>query len=353
MLFEPEILTFASGNAVSSPQEMDLRRAEILRILEKNAYGRMPAPEIVQGRIAGINHKCCSGNADCLLLEVSFSFENGDFSFPFRLYLPNRQERSPLIVTINFSPSPFDQYVPLEEIIDNGFALAYIYYEDITADNNDFTDKLAAFFPRTADGQAPGKIGLWAWGVSRALDYICTWKQIDPSNIGIIGHSRLGKTALWCGANDERFRFVCSNDSGCMGAAYARSFHEGAESTASIARVFPYWFCENFQRFAQEPSSMPFDQHMLLSCIAPRYLLVNSAEDDLWADPESEQNACIGASAAWRAFGQPGYLGKTEPYGANDGCLEGNLAYYKRSGIHFLGRKDWLNFMAFIRKNMI
>lgn len=351
MDFLPELLRFRNGDAVADAADMALRRKEILQILQTNAYGDMPSPVPVTGRIIKEDGRCCSGHARLLDLEITCRTERGPFTFPLQLMLPVAPCRKKLIVLMNFRPGMYDPYLPIEEIIDHGFALADIYYGDITADNEDFGDGLAAFFPRTGSGHDPAKITLWAWSISRALDYLLQLEEIDETHVGVIGHSRLGKTALWCGANDPRIRYVCSNDSGCMGAAYARSFHAGAESTAAIAERFPYWFCENFQKTKDDPAAQPFDQHMLLAAIAPRKVLVNSAGMDLWADPASEQNSCIAASPAWKICGKAGYLGKTEPYGDNDGSLEGDVAYYKRDGIHFLGRKDWQNFMQFIGKD--
>ena len=351
MAFYPELMRFENGAPVETPAAMALRRKEILENLQKNAYGDMPAAVPVSGRIVSEDKRCCAGHARLLEIEIRCEFASGAFTFPLLLMLPNAPGKKPLIVLMNFRPGIYDKYIPTEEIIDNGFALACVYYEDITADNGDFSDKLAAFFPRTGSGRDPAKISLWAWSVSRALDYLLQTEEIDASRVGLIGHSRLGKTALWCGANDERIRWVCSNDSGCMGAAYARSFHEGAESTNAIDTQFPFWVCENFRQYKDDPASQPFDQHFLLAAIAPRGVLVNSAGLDLWADPPSEQNTCVAASPAWNAYGKAGYLGQTTPYGENEGCLEGNVAYYKRDGIHFLGRKDWQNFMAFIGKD--
>ena len=134
-----------------------------------------------------------------------------------------------------------------------------------------------------------------------------------------------------------------------MGAALEKFKHEGGETLNDIYDRFPYWFCPEIKEHYGKTDDMAFDQHFLLGACAPRYVMINSAGDDLWADPVAEQQTCIEATPAWKLFGKDGYLGKSEPYSDNSGCLEGDIGYYKRSGIHFLGRKDWQNFMAFIR----
>ena len=344
----PELMRLNNGKAVETASEMAARRKELLAVLEQSAYGKMPAPVPVRAKTVSESARACGGDAREIAYEITCSLSGGEFTYPAKLFLPNTEGKKPLIVVINFRESPYDEYIPVEEIVDHGFALGHIWYGHVTSDTPDFTDGLAAFFPRdTSD--APGKISLWAWSVSRALDVWLGHPEIDEGCVGVIGHSRLGKTALWCGANDERLRFVCSNDSGCMGAACARTFHEGGEPVSSIARVFPYWFCENFQKYKDDVLSMPFDQHFLLACISPRYVLVNSASEDLWADPLSEQFTCAAAAPAWRVYGKSGYTGQTEPYAPNTGCLTSEVGYFKRKGVHFLSRKDWLNYMNFIR----
>ena len=336
------------GRRACTAADMALRRKEILKILETYAYGVFPSPVPVLGELMEQSDRCCSGNARELSYRITCKFDRGSFSFPMKLFLPNASGKKPLIVVMNFRPSPYDEYIPVEEIIDNGFALAHLYYGDVTPDDADFSAGLAAYFPRNDPG-APGKISLWAWSISRALDVLLQHKEIDVNMVGVIGHSRLGKTSLWCAANDERIGFVCSNDSGCMGASMERTRHEGGETVKRIAQVFPYWFCTRFQEVKDDVSAMPFDQHFLLACIAPRYLLVNSASKDQWADPASEQICCEAASAAWKLYGRVGFAGSSEPYGENEGDLTGDIAYYKRYGIHFLGRKDWQNFMCFMK----
>ncbi len=240
MRFLPELMMLNNGEAVDTPQKMERRRTEILTILQENAYGDIPEPVPVTGEIQEETGRCCSGNAVYRKIMIGCDFGDKRFSYPIQLLTHEKPGKKPLIFCINFRADIPDEYIPAEEIIDHGFALAMLYYNDVTNDNADFTDKLAAFFPPTGSGHDPAKISLWAWSISRAFDYLLTRDDIDETHISLIGHSRLGKTALWCAANDERIRYVCSNDSGCMGAGYARAWTEGAESTAKIEEQFPF-----------------------------------------------------------------------------------------------------------------
>ncbi len=353
MNFIPELMRQNGGAPVTDAAGMALRREELLEILKTHAYGAPIPPVPVTGRIAGTDHHCACGGAAVEDIRVTCRMsETADFTFPLRLFLPKTPEKKPLILLLNFSPDKYHEYIQPEEILQNSFALAVLYYEHLTRDNGDFTDQLAAFFPRTGSGADAGKLTIWAWGASRALDYLLSREEIDAGNTALIGHSRLGKTALWCAAQDARVRFVCSNDSGCMGAATHRTLHEGGESLAAICRVFPFWFCENLLNRNGDISDLPFDQHFLLAAIAPRFVCVNSAAADAWADPLSEQLTCLGASPAWQAYGKRGFVGGEAPCETAGSFSAGDIAYYKREGAHFLGRTDWRHFMEFIKARL-
>ena len=349
----PQILKMNDGKTTQSREEWQIRREEILDILRREEYGYSPAkPDTVKGTVRDIDAKCCSGHARIETVDISFATETGQFSFPIQFFVPQNGKKNPLFLLINFRPEAYDKYFPAEEIIDNGFALAVVYYQDITSDNGDFTDKLAGAYRRKNNGTDWGKISMWAWGASRALDYLLTREEVDCKNTAVIGHSRLGKTALWCAAQDDRFRFAFSNDSGCAGAALERVKHSGAETIEIITRVLPYWFCENYYQYAKNVEAMPFDQHFLIGAIAPRFVGVVSASLDAWADPYSEQLCCVEASPAWEIHGLRGFSGPQTPAKVGDSFQQGNIAYHLRDGIHFLGRADWLNYMAFMKKKM-
>lgn len=356
MAYYPELLKFNDGSDVMCEKCWEKRRKEIFEILEREAYGFVPElPETVRGEILESGKEesaCCSGHSELLRIRISFDAELGSFSFPMHLFRPAGKEKAPLILLLNFRPDVYDKYYPAEEIIDHGFALGVIYYEDVTKDNGDMSDGLAGMYTRRNDGTDWGKLAMWGFAARCALSYLQTLPFIDAENTAIMGHSRLGKAALFASAMDERFRFTVSNDSGCMGASYERGKHENAETVADITRAFPFWFCENLKKYAGKAEEQPFDQHFLLAMTAPRYLLVGSASEDLWADPLNEEECLRAAGPVWELFGKAGYIGGEGPCGINENNAEGSIAYHKRDGIHFLGRPDWLAYMDFMEKHL-
>lgn len=201
-------------------------------------------------------------------------------------------------------------------------------------------------FPELADRPDNlSTIGAWAWGLSRAMDYLETDHNIDAKKVVLFGTSRLGKAALWAGANDERFAIVISNESGAGGAKLYHHIYQ--EDIAQISRVFPHWFSKNFQKYSKRDEQLPFDQHLMMSLIAPRPLLIASAKEAFVCDPYGEFLGALAVSPVYEFLGKDPLPITSLPQ-ENDPAF-GTLGYYMRSGKHDILPYDWEQFIDFAK----
>jgi len=342
----PDLLTFANGIKMTSADNWELRRAELIEILAREEYGYMPPSAPVTYEIISHNKNEYGGKVQFTAVRLKIATTDSVFYFTLNIFLPKTENRLPLILHISFRDDIPDKYMPVEEITDRGFALASFCYTDITSDSNDgFLSGIAGLYDRKIYNW--GKISMWAWAASRALDYLITLSDIDAECIAVIGHSRLGKTALWCGVNDIRVKYVISNDSGCSGGAITRG--KTGEHVKDITKNFPYWFCPNYIRYVDNEEEMPFDQHFLIAACAPRRVLIGTAFDDTWADPYSEYLAAYAASDAYHLLKMDGLIGEDRAPLPGDVFHEGNIGFHMREGGHFLSRYDWNKYMDFIQ----
>ncbi|MCQ2399697.1 MAG: hypothetical protein MJ072_04235, partial [Clostridia bacterium] len=293
------------------------------------------------------------------VVKIKISTELGESEFPVtRLYHKDgKEEKRPFFVFIHFGSAFPDRYYTFEPIWERGYDILTFNYEDVSAENGDFTSGIAKCFYKDGvkkDGDG-GKIALWSFAAQRVMDYALTLKECDEKNSAVVGHSRLGKTALLTAAQDERFAFCFSNDSGANGASLSRGNAclkndvsvTKSESIKEGTALFPYWYENKYPRFGDTNAPDGFDQHYLLSCIAPRRVYVASASEDYWADPRSEFMSCVAASRMWENMGLTGLVCDEEPQ-IGKAYPEGNVGYHIREGKHFFAQFDWMKYCDYM-----
>lgn len=347
----PALSVLHNGKSVDSQASVITRRAEIRKILQEHIYGVLPpAPQHLRVTCDSTYPRFGGGSGLLHNLTFTVTIDKKEYSFPVYAAIPKSARPCPAFILLNFRSGIYDEYIPAEEIIDHGYAVFGFNYRDVASDDGNFKAKLAgALSMGRRAHNATGKIAMWAWAAMRVMDYVMTLPEIDHEEIAVIGHSRLGKTALFTAAMDERFRYAFSNDSGSSGAALARG--ATGEDIACITTKFGYWFCPRYRQYAKREFELPFDQHFLTALIAPRHVGIGSAQEDLWASPHNEFLNAYAVGEAYQWYGKEGLRVPVDdfPVVPSD-YSEGNVHYHIRTGVHYLSRRDWLSYMDFMDK---
>lgn len=363
----PDPLVFQNGQPVRTPEQwFKERRPEIIKLYETEIYGRIPdrAPKLTFA-VAETDRSALEGAA---VRKHVIGHGADGFAVHVLLYLPAKAKGPvPVLLHLTFSatdpgkmasatangarPRP-SEAGPLTNILARGYGYATVRYTEFEGDsatNNLTLIRRLAFAPgQTKLGPDDwGTISVWAWGASRVLDYLGTDPDVDAKRVALIGHSRLGKTALWAGATDPRFALVFASCSGEMGAALAR--RDYGETVDDMAANFPYWFAGNFQKYSGHWNDMPVDAHMLIALNAPRPVFVTGGTQDQWADPRGEFLAGVAAGPVYRLLGQKD-MGVTEGPPLDQPLITGAIGFLYHTGPHAILPEDWHAFFDFAER---
>lgn len=385
----PDALKTNNGTVVKTSVEWEKkRRPEILSLFEQNVQGKTPQKKLKSRTVVKDNNPdALNGKATRKQVRISFG-ENEKFHIDLLLYLPNQSKKPvPVFLGLNFSGNQTvhadtgifisDRWVrygkepaylnniateasrgietsqwSVEKILTAGYGVVTIYYGDLQPDSSGSAAAgIAPLFytsGQTAPGAADwGAIGVWAWALSRAMDFLETEKAVDAKKVAVIGHSRLGKTALWAGAQDKRFAMVISNNSGEGGAAITRRKY--GETSAVMNKNFPHWFSGNYKKYNDKEDELPVDFHELIALIAPRPVYIASASEDQWADPTGEYLGAFHAGEVYALYGLKG-LETGVPPGPNQPVGDGYVGYHVRQGEHDITPYDWEQYIRFANR---
>jgi hypothetical protein len=387
----PDVLTMRDGTKVTTMEQWEQkRRPELKELFQHYMYGRFPAkPEKVTSKVLFEEADSPALGGKGTLREVEITF--GPPEWP-KIYLlvavPKGKARAACFFGPNFHgnhavtssekvriPTAWvpdrgpgvakgtnkateagrnkqPETWPLQQVVEAGYAVATFYNGDVQPDRPNAREGMRATMPAAKDklaGDETATIAWWAWGCQRAADYLVTAGDIDPKRLAVVGHSRLGKTALLAGAFDDRIAVVIPHQSGCGGAGPSRSKNPKAETVKRITTSFPHWFCANFGKFGDDVTKLPFDQNGLVAICAPRPVLATNAAGDQWANPSGQFDVLTAAAPAYRLYPveKPVVAPKVPP----EGTLAGErLGYFIRPGTHSMTPADWKVFMAYGEK---
>ena len=382
----PDPLVLESGQKVTTPEIwFQQRRPELFKKFETLQYGKAPGrPEGMKFVVRSVAAGVLDGKATRKQIAILLTGKDDGPHIDLLVYLPQGATKPvPMFLGLNFHGNhaihpdpgislptswvPNDKATgvenhrasdkgrgmdhkswPVEQILARGYGLATAYYGDIEPDfDGGFTQGVHQLTFKPGQTQPePGEwasIAAWAWGLSRALDYLETDRDVDARHVAVLGHSRLGKTSLWAGACDQRFALVISNDSGCCGACLSKRIF--GETVGGINRHFPHWFCGNFKQYSEHEERLPVDQHELIALIAPRPVYVASALEDRWADPKGEFLGAKGADPVYRLLGTDGLAATEMP--PPEQPVTSTIGYHLRRGVHALTEYDWQRYLDF------
>ena len=362
----PDPLVMNNGEKVTHARRWPQRRAEIVEHFDREIYGRTPArtprvrwetTERSEQIVAGVPvvTRTLIGHAD------NTSYPQVTVDIQLTVTTPARiAGRVPVMLNFGFGPRPAGAppRPPApgptwqELLIEKGWGYAVYVPTSVQPDNGaGLTRGIIGLVnkgqPRKLDDW--GALKAWAWGASRALDYLETDPAVDGRQVGLEGLSRYGKAAIVAMAYDARFAVGFIGSSGAGGVKlHRRHYGEQVENVAGSGEY--HWMAGNFIKYAGPltPNDLPVDSHQLVALCAPRpvFISVGSlAVEGGWVDAKGMFLAGVGAGPVYRLLGRKD-LGTSEFPPQETALVDGDIAFRQHSGGHTTG-PNWPTFLTF------
>lgn len=365
----PDPLVMKNGRRVTGAKMWSKRRVEIIEDFDREVYGRVPRhPPKVTWEVTGTTREM-KGVIPVITKQLAGHVDNSAYPLikvDIQLTLTTPAEakgRVPVMMEFGFVfPAGFKPPAPppgatnqpswQQQVLSKGWGYAVIIPTSYQADNGaGLTQGIIGLVnkgqPRQPDDW--GALRAWAWGASRALDYLETDKAVDAKQVGIEGLSRYGKAALVTMAYDPRFAIAFVGSSGEGGAKlHRRNFGELVENLAGAGEY--HWMAGNFIKYAGPltPDDLPVDAHELIALCAPRPVFISVGSPKVeggWVDGVGMFKAAAAAGPVYRLLGKKD-LGTNEFPPMETALIDGDIAFRQHSGGHTTG-PNWPTFLTF------
>jgi lysophospholipase L1-like esterase len=347
----PQMMVTKGRKTVDSPEQWwTVRRPEIVEYFDAEVYGRVPkdVPKVKWevdtdnkgGFIPG--KKGAAPTVPSVTKQLVGRVDNSacpDITVNIRLTLILPANASgPVPVMMDFGGGGgMNQYLA------KGWGYAFLSPASIQADNGAGLTRGIIGLCNKGQPRKPedwGSLRAWAWGASRALDYLETDPAVDAKQVGISGLSRYGKAALVAMAYEPRFAIGLIGSSGAGGAKlFRRNFGEQVENLAGSGEY--HWMSGTFLKYGGPlaPCDLPVDAHELIAMCAPRPTFISygaitgPGAEGYWVDQRGSFMAAVAAGSAWKLLGKKD-LGTTEMPAVETALVDGELAWRMHSGGH-------------------
>ncbi|MGY8687320.1 MAG: glucuronyl esterase domain-containing protein, partial [Verrucomicrobiales bacterium] len=283
----------SDGRRVETAADWPSRRAELGQLWQDTYLGRFPKerPRLVSASLKNLLPRRSGTSAK---IELTFDCPKQPLTFEITLLQRTHDGTpQPLILT---QPRHY-QMAWADAAAARGYLVClypgvdYNHKEEAFPGYENVWKQVSDAYP---DLTWHSSLAIQSWIASLAIDFLLSpqkfekpalgltssWRYpIIEDQIGIIGHSRYGKQALYAAAFDERFTAVLARSSGSPTAAGYR--FTGRHTFMETTHDFPAeWALSGVKDYFGRENRLPVEGNGLLAMIAPRACRLHTAYHD-------------------------------------------------------------------------